>query len=132
MILLWVLNCGSRHSVSISSGHRTACKVYHLWTEAHGGLDNLFSDLSNCGGLCYLERRMPVIDVDENLQRLILCFIDFADSKGYFSYKQFRKPLKLGACPVDLPEPEPKTPSNVESVPWADELVTAAAAAPGG
>lgn len=49
---------------------------------------NHLSEHFICGGLRYLEFRSLVIDMDEKLQRLILCFIDFADRKSSFNYEQ--------------------------------------------
>lgn len=48
-----------------------------------------------------------MIDMNEKLQRLILCFIDFEDPKSLFSFEQFSELLDIGARPVNLPEREP-------------------------
>lgn len=57
-----------------------------------------------------------------------MCFIDFADPKGIFSYQQFREPLVIGARPVDLPARKPEVPPNVVPAPQAAESMAAAAA----
>lgn len=37
-------------------------------------------------------------------RRLVICYIDFADSKGTFNYQKCREVFRVGARPVDKPE----------------------------
>lgn len=88
---------------------------------------NHLSDLSICNCFRYFDHWSLSIDSNENLQRLIMCFIDFAELRGTFRYQQLREFLEIVTSPVDLPKREPKAPPNAEHANPAGEKSAAAA-----
>lgn len=85
-------------------------------------------DLSICNELRYLELRSLTIHTNKKLQRLILCFIDFADPSGPSSTSNSANLWKL-VLAFWICRNKKQEPLNVEHAFQAAEAVTAAAAA---